>query len=692
MQESTDSPVGGTAVDEPVTSTEAAAATSERAPGPRSKLAGFSWLSGIAVRAFTVAAVGAFLLFLLGVAQRTQWVTASGLFGAQAKAEAGAAAAGEEKRFICPMMCTPPSTEPGRCPVCAMELVEATGGGDNDGKSVTIQPAARRLVGIQTATSTLESATRTIQTVGSIGFDESRLSTISAYIDGRLEKLYANYVGVQVSEGDDLALIYSPQLYAAQTEYVTSLDGGSVGRFDIGDSRLNEMARENLRELGMTDDQISELRESGKAESRIRIKSPRSGTVIRKAAVEGDYVKTGQKIYQIADLTSVWLMLDLFPDDAALVRYGQQVEAEIQSIPGEVFTGRVAFIDPTVNRKTRTVQVRVELLNFDGKLRPGDYASARITIPATAAPLVYDPALAGKYISPMHPQVVRDEPGLCPLSGMDLVPTSTLGYTTEPQPDQRVVTVPRNAVLLNGENAVIYVETEPGRFEIRRVTVGPMNDKEAVIIDGLAAGETVATAGNFLIDSQMQLAGNPSLLDPSRAPSYAPGPLDLPRRDPLMLTGEAGSHFDGAYNAYFEIQAALAGDTTPSPVSLSALIGGLTYLEMSGSVPDECQRQFAIARRSAQRMDGALETAREANRSVSQSMLRAANITRGPKTAQSMTHFFCSMVPGGGGDWIQASGEIANPYWGSEMLRCGEVVRDLSVKSEPVPRIANAAK
>ncbi len=198
-------------------------------------------------------------------------------------------------------------------------------------------------------------------------------------------------------------------------------------------------------------------------------------------------------------------------------------------MPGEVFTGRVAFIDPTVNPTTRTVRVRVEIMNFDGKLRPGDYATARVTVPAIPMDEVYDPALANKYISPMHPQVIRDEPGTCPLCDMELVPTSQLGFASKPLPMQQVVTVPRDAVLLAGENSVIYVETEPGRFEIRRVTVGPMNRKEAVIVEGLSAGETVATGGNFLIDSQMQLAGNPSLMDPTKAPSYSPGPLETSR-------------------------------------------------------------------------------------------------------------------------------------------------------------------
>jgi Cu(I)/Ag(I) efflux system membrane fusion protein len=642
------------------------------------KLSGLSWLIRVGVNSAAVLAVGALLLVLIGVAQRTGWITAGG-FGADSASAAGEATSGESKRYICPMMCTPPSTLPGRCPVCAMELVEATGGGAGDGISVTIEPAARRLVGIQTAMSKMGNVTRTIRTIGSIDFDESRLSTISAYIDGRLEKLYANYVGVRVSEGDDLALIYSPQLYSAQTEFVISLDGGSVGRFSIGDNNLGEMARENLSELGMTDEQIDLLRETRKPESRIRIKSPQSGTVIEKSAVEGDYVKTGQKIYRIADLASVWMMLDLFPDDASAVRFGQQVEAEIQSTPGEVFTGRVAFIDPTVNPRTRTVRVRVEVMNFDGKLRPGDYATARITVPAIPTDLVYDPALSGKYISPMHPQVIRDEPGECPLCGMDLVSTSELGYAAEPQPEQRVVAVPRDAVLLTGDSGVIYVETEPGRFEIRRVTVGPMNDTEAIIIEGLAAGETVATGGNFLIDSQMQLAGNPSLLDPSKAPSFSPGPLELPERDPVLLAGNTGDQFDRTYNAYFEIQRAFAADMSPPPVALNTLLDGLSRLEMLADVPDDAQRQFAIARRSAQRMGGSLESARAAYRGVSHAMLRSAAMARGPQTAKSLTHFYCPMVQGGGGDWMQPGGELANPYRGEEMLRCGELVREMGV-------------
>lgn len=644
-----------------------------------------NWLVRCAVQAAIVLATVALVLFLIGVAQRTGWVKPTGLFGGKRSSQAAEGQTTAEKRYICPMMCTPPSSVPGRCPVCAMELVEAAADSGGDGISVSIEPFARRLVGIQTAVSTSGEMSRTIRTVGSIEFDQSRLSTISAYVDGRLEKMYADYVGVRVREGDDLALIYSPQLYSAQTEYVSSLEGPSSTRFQIEGNNLEDMAKENLSELGMTAEQIAALRTSRVPQSRTRIKSPQTGTVLAKAAVEGDYLKAGEEIYRIADLSAVWIMLDLFPDDAASIRFGQQVEAEIKSMPGEVFTGRVAFIDPTVNAKTRTVKIRVEVMNVDGKLRPGDYATARITVPAIPTDSVYDPALSGKFISPMHPQVIRDEPGECPLCGMGLISTAQLGYVDNPLPEQSVVTVPRDAVLRNGDVGIVYVETDPGRFEIRRVSVGPLNDEDAVILQGLSAGETVATGGNFLIDSQMQLAGNPSLMDPSKAGTFAPGPLQFPKLQPAPLQGDSAAQFNRAYTAYFEIQQSLASDKSPPPASLNDLVDSLSQLELLADVPDPAQKQFAIARRSARRMVGTIETARDAYRGVSHAMLRATTTAATGGATHSIYHMYCPMVPGGGGDWMQPNDQLRNPYWGSEMLTCGQVVSRLDTPLEVAP-------
>ncbi|MEM8735307.1 MAG: efflux RND transporter periplasmic adaptor subunit [Planctomycetota bacterium] len=488
---------------------------------------GFRWLGKTLLHASVMTSVFVAGIALIGVAQRTGWIQ----IGDGSQSTEASSQTADSERFICPMMCVPPTSEPGRCPVCGMELVAAVSSSGGDSVSISIEPAHRRLIGIRTATVKMESVTRTIRTIGSIEYNESQLSTISAYSDGRLEKLYANYVGVPVRSGDNLALIYSPDLYTAQAEFLSSQQQSNSNRF-VDRSRMELLAAEKLIELGMSSAQIETLRQEQIAESRIRVKSPQDGTVIEKLAVEGDYVKTGQTLFRVADLSTVWLMLDLFPDDAARVLFGQTVEAETAASPGSTFVGRVAFVAPRVDPKTRAVQVRVEMVNSEGKLRPGDFASAKLKVPAIPRDQVYDPELAGKYISPMHPQVIEERPGTCPICEMDLIPTSDLGFSDTPLPEHQVVTIPRDAVLMAGSKSVVYVEVETGRFEVRRIKVAALTDREAVIAEGLAEGEIVAVDGNFLLDSQSQLAGNPSLLDPSRAPT-APKSNPAEEEDPF---------------------------------------------------------------------------------------------------------------------------------------------------------------
>jgi len=415
-----------------------------------------------------------------------------------------------------------------------MELVPATSGaGEGNSLSVDIDPAARRVANIQTVAVKSMPMSHTIRAVGELSYDEGSLKTISAYVDGRLDQLYADYTGVVVEKGDHLARIYSPRLYSAQVEYLLarksrdSSANSTLTRVAETNQELYDSARQRLIELGMTETQINELEKSGEANSRLRLCAPISGTVIQKLAVEGQYVDEGQAIYQLADLSSVWLMLKLFPEDAATIRYGQKVEAEVQSLPGRAFSGRVAFVDPHVDVKTRTVGVRVVMPNPDGLLRVGDYAKATINVPVGVndQQAVYDPELAGKWIGPRHPHVVESSPGKCPLCGVDLVPASQLGFTATEKAQHNALVVPRDAVLMAGGNSVLYVETEPGRFELRRVTLGPGCGEQIVILSGVEQGEQVATRGNFLIDSQMQLAGNPSLIDPSKAQPRADGEM-----------------------------------------------------------------------------------------------------------------------------------------------------------------------
>lgn len=468
---------------------------------------------------------GVLLIVALGTAQRLGWISAGG-GGGGAKHQAGPQE--EDVLYICPMMCTPPLKEPGRCPVCGMELVPSSSGdGDGDNRSIEIDPASRRVANIRTVAVKSVGVSREIRVIGRLSYDEGKLKTLAAYVDGRLDRLYADYTGVVVNEGDVLALLYSPELYTAQTELLaakrTTESQASSYSGTLDSRSLLESTRQKLIDLGMTEKQVARIEETRHPVTRIELVAPIHGTVIDRLASEGAYVKTGQPIYRLADLSALWLMLELFPEDAAAVRYGQRVAAELQSLPGEEILGRVAFVDPTVDPKTRTVGVRVVIPNDDNRLRAGDYATAVIKVPLgdpdNLQTRIYDSELAGKWISPRHPHVVEDRPGKCSVCGIELVPASKFGYADEPIAERKHLVVPRDAVLMAGHSSVVYVEAEPGRFELRQVELGPSLGDQIVLLSGVSEGEQVATNGNFLIDSQMQLAGKPSLIDPEKAGS-----------------------------------------------------------------------------------------------------------------------------------------------------------------------------
>ncbi len=640
-----------------------------------------SWLVRLAGPAIFLA-VGIVLIILMGAAQRLGWISGGGVNRTTASSTAG-------QVFTCPMHPQIRQPGPGRCPICGMSLVPATSATAIDEMAVTIEPAQRRLANIQTAPVVSQPVADVLHTVGAIAIDESRMATIASYIDGRLERLFADYTGVVVSQGDHLAVIYSPELYSAQVEFletrraVRQMSAGTLDTVRQAQEKLLASLRERLSELGMTEDQIQELESSDVAKSRLTIYTPIGGTVIEKLAVEGKYVKAGEPIYRVADLSTVWLVLELFPEDAARVRFGQRVSAELQSLPGETFEGRIAFVAPIVDPEKRVVRVRVEFLNPDGLLRPGDYANASIRLPIGQEGEVYDAHLAGRWISPMHPQIIRDSPGVCPICGMDLLPTTLFGYSDTPVEQPASLVVPRTAVLMAGSHSVVYVETEPGRFEIRPVKLGPILQDKVIIVEGLAEGERVATAGNFLIDSQMQLAGKPSLIDPTRAierQQERRQPLEFDSQPVTIVAGEAGRQLDQLFTAYFRIQKDLADDRQPAESDADTLRTLSQSLAADSHFDDAAQKQLAaIAEHSENLQHPDITQARlDAFRPISHAIVTLATLVQ-PETATSpFYHMFCPMVPGGSGDWLQDDEQLVNPYWGHKMHHCGNVVREIS--------------
>jgi Cu(I)/Ag(I) efflux system membrane fusion protein len=416
--------------------------------------------------------------------------------------------------------------KPGKCPICGMDLIPVTSTSKDKKtggmRQIVISDAARAMMNIQTTPVERRYVTAEVRMVGKVDYDETRLGYITAWISGRLDNLYVDYTGVEIKKGDHMVFIYSPELYSTQDELIQVLKRvrkreGETSIFpDVAD--LIEPTRERLRLWGMTKEQIQEIEKSEKPSDHLIIYSPMSGIVIKKNRQEGDYVNIGDRIYTIADLSHVWVMLDAYESDLIWLRYGQEITFMTEAYPGEKFVGRIAFIEPVLNEKTRTVKVRVNVPNLSGKLKPEMFVHGVVRTQISTGGKVIDPHLVGKWISPMHPEIVKDSPGECDVCGMPLVRAESLGYVAVDANDKpKPLVIPVTAALVTGTRAIVYVElpgTDQPIFEGREIVLGPRAGDYYLVRSGLKEGEIVVTNGNFKIDSAVQIQAKPSMMTP----------------------------------------------------------------------------------------------------------------------------------------------------------------------------------
>jgi len=412
--------------------------------------------------------------------------------------------------------------KPGKCPICGMNLVPVESSSSGGMRTITISPDAKKLMEIQTSPVERKYVTAELRMVGKVVFDETRLSYITAWVSGRLDRLYVDYTGIEVKAGDHLVYVYSEELYAAQEELIQALkhrrERGPKKSTLIQPIDLVASSREKLRLLGLTVSQIKEIENRGTPSDHITIFSSISGVVIDKLKQEGDRVRTGDRIYTVADLKQVWVKLDAYESDLVWLRYGQEVEFTTEAFPGETFTGRISFIDPVLNKNTRTVKVRVNVPNKDGRLKPEMFVKSVVRSRIAAGGRVLDSKLIGKWISPMHPEIVEDKPGNCPLCGMPLVRAETLGYVTASASEKlKPLVIPVSAALVTGTRAIVYVQIPNQKkptFEGREILLGPRAGDYYLVRSGLKEGELVVTNGNFKLDSALQISAKPSMMTP----------------------------------------------------------------------------------------------------------------------------------------------------------------------------------
>ncbi|MCA8942088.1 MAG: efflux RND transporter periplasmic adaptor subunit [Planctomycetes bacterium] len=571
------------------------------------------------------------------------------------------------------------------CPKCGMELVPVDPNAKDPGpRRIALSPSAVALARIETAPAERRFVSMPLRVVGKVAFDETRVRTIASRVAGRLERLFVDYTGISVKEGDHLVSLYSADLLTAQQELIEAKK-----RFDrtpddvsefIADSnrRGYESAREKLLLWGLAEDQVDAITQRGTAEDRMLIRSPTEGVVIDKPLHEGDYVAEGTPIYRIADLDRVWVLLDVYEQDLPWIRYGQSVAITAEGVPGRVLEGWVSFVSPVLDEKTRTVRVRVNVDNRARQLKPGMFVRAVVSARLGIGGAVLEPRLAGKWISPMHPEIVKDEPGTCDVCGMDLVPAESLGYLAEGSAEKPLV-VPASAVLVTGTRGVVYVEVpyeaEP-TYEGREVVLGPRAGDWYVIRDGLEENERVVVNGAFRVDSSMQILAKPSMMSVRPERETFHGPEFAAFRNAL----------EPLYVAYLELQVALGEDDFERGLTSIAELGARVEEVEADTLPRRAlerwseESQILRTETEAGVRVATIAELRERFHPIPRSVLALERIF-GHAADTKRYEAFCPMAfDDRGASWMQGDARILNPYFGAEMLRCGEVQREF----EPV--------
>ncbi|MDW3193017.1 MAG: efflux RND transporter periplasmic adaptor subunit [Cytophagales bacterium] len=539
---------------------------------------------------------------------------------------------------------------PGSCPFCGMDLIPLS---SNEQEAVNMDEiqmteAAMMMASIQTVSVTKSEPTKQVYLPGKIEADERSIAKVTAHFDGRVERLYADFTGQYIRQGQRLATMYSPDLVTAQKELFEAL------KFKDSNPSFYEAAIQKLKLWELTESQIEAIVEKGEPQFYFDVHAPRSGTIMTRNVSKGEHVMDGSVLFEIANLNRLWVLFDAYESDLPWIRTGDSISFKVQSIPGQTFESVVTFIDPVVNKQTRTAAVRTEIRNIDNLLKPEMFVEGTV------------------------------EAGL------------TMG--------EGAVLVPKSAILWTGKRAVAYVKrpnySQP-TFQFREVELGPDAGDYYVVNAGLEEDEEVAANGVFKIDAAAQLQGKTSMMNRQTASPMGGksstghdhgGMEDHSGHDmshpEVNISGdlyEVSAAFRDQLKTVFETylplkDALVETDASTAKEKAEPLLASINAVDMSlvkGDAHVEWMKDLNVLKTTAEMI-------------VSESDVEKIRTTLSPLSDQlyeTLVKFqvetggfrqYCPMAfDFKGAFWLSNSDSVLNPYFGDEMLTCGNVEEEL---------------
>lgn len=541
--------------------------------------------------------------------------------------------------------------EPGKCPICGMDLIPLSqGGGDTntDPLAIHMTKEAAQLANVLTTVVSKQNPVKDIRLYGKVLADERLLQSQVSYLPGRIEKLFVNFTGEVVRKGQTLALIYSPELVTAQQELLETVSTKS------SQPVLYEAAKDKLRQWKLSENQIASIESSGKVKTDFEVYANTSGIVSARRVNNGDYISPGSVLFDVADLSHVWIMFDAYESDLPYLSQGQKVAFTIQALPGANYSGNISFIDPVLDPVTRVARVRVEISNQGGKLKPEMFATGIVN------------ATLNQY--------------------------------------KGKLVIPRSAVLWTGKRSVVYVKQagdEPV-FKIREIELGPMLGNSYVIENGLMDREEIVTQGAFSVDASAQLEGKPSMMNPQGGQTNSMPGMDMPgdtKSNDSKKNVQAGSSPAGkpakmnvsmdftmqlntVFDQYIILKDALVlSDAVKTKQAAQKVQQAIAKADMKLLKGDAHMQWMEILGNLDKQIklvisSGKIEDQRKAFSSFSDQFYKAVkNFGLMGKTAY---YQFCPMANNNkGAYWLSESKTIRNPYFGDKMLSCGETKETL---------------